>query len=76
MSSNSAPNTNNGMAEVFNMIPDFAFGVLGEGTYQATHIPIGQKMAGMASSMGEILNTIATIASLRAGLSLTQAGWQ
>jgi len=76
MNSNSGSNTNEAMAAVFNLIPDFAFGVAGMGPYQSTQIPIGQKMAGMASSQAKILNTVASITSTQAGLSLTQAGWQ
>lgn len=76
MNSNSGGNMNDSMAETFNMNPDFAFGIAGNGAYQSTQVPIGQKMAGMASSTAKILNTTATIASTGAGLSLTQAGWQ
>jgi hypothetical protein len=76
MNSNSGANIDEAMATTFSMIPDFAFGVAGMGPYQTTQIPIGQKMAAMASGNANILNTVATISTTQAGLSLTQAGWQ
>ncbi|KAJ5906532.1 uncharacterized protein N7473_003448 [Penicillium subrubescens] len=76
MNNNSDGSMNDGMAEAFNTIPDFAFGMAGNGIYQSTPVPIGQKMAGMAGSTAKILNTTATIASTGAGATPTQAGWQ
>jgi receptor-binding and translocation channel-forming TcA subunit of Tc toxin/ABC toxin-like protein len=68
-------NISDGLAEIFNLIPDISTGVAGEGPLLATSMPIGVKMAKAASTAAKILRTVADISRDTAGLSLTQAGW-
>ncbi|MCJ1252886.1 putative Insecticidal toxin complex protein TccB2 [Lignoscripta atroalba] len=76
MQTQAGANVSEGFAEGFNLIPDMTVGVAGMGPLEANSIPIGVKMAKAASCAARIMNTLGSIASSSAGLSLTQAGWQ
>ena len=55
--------------------PDEAVGVAGQGPYQASQLPTGNKLAESFKSTARIMNTIAEAASSSGGLSLTQGSW-
>ena len=61
--------------QAMNIIPDFAFGIAGEGGYQSTTIPVGTKLGAMFAAEGRMLSSVAETSSTNASLSLTNAGW-
>ncbi|KAI6777886.1 uncharacterized protein J7T54_000024 [Emericellopsis cladophorae] len=75
MSSSTAANVSEGLGQVFSLIPDLATGVAGMGPLVKTELPIGTKMAAATGAVARVLNTVASISTSQAGLSLTRAGW-
>jgi hypothetical protein len=60
------------IAEVFHPIPDANVGALSS----FVTLPTGEKLAFLFEAMGKIMQTVADIQSMTAGIDLTQANWE